>query len=255
MSKLNKNKKTNLVALPFSTAILNHKASTIDVLFQDLLPKHILTLIWIIGRFQLFQNTHFNKSDQTFFITQDAFIKFRDRYRRSSEMVDMMNALRSHPYIDTIQWGKNDTINIEISERFHEEMAKSRKHYYVNLEFLSTKEVLKSRDMMFYAILIDFNKTIDRGDIIELSNKIKKESDKAVSKRQRCNRIQKIKAAFQTLAALGYLEQFAYHVVRKFKLTFKSLTKTFEYKPFSRKKEPWEDVDFDEIFKERGIAI
>ncbi|WP_322524465.1 hypothetical protein [Vibrio alginolyticus] len=66
MSKLNKNKKTNLVALPFSTAILNHKASTIDVLFQDLLPKHILTLIWIIGRFQLFQNTHFNKSDQTF---------------------------------------------------------------------------------------------------------------------------------------------------------------------------------------------
>lgn len=90
-------------------------------------------------------------------------------------MVDMMNALRSHPYIDHIQWGKNDTINIEISERFHEEMAKSRKHYYVNLEFLSTKEVLKSRDMMFYAILIDFNKTIDRGDIIELSNKIKKE--------------------------------------------------------------------------------
>ncbi|KYN24860.1 hypothetical protein AUQ44_03260 [Vibrio cidicii] len=174
MSKLNKNKKTNLVALPFSTAILNHKASTIDVLFQDLLPKHILTLIWIIGRYQLFQNTHFNKSDQTFFITQEAFIKFRDRYRRSSEMVDMMNALRTHPYISDIQWGKNDTINIEISERFHEEMAKSRKHYYVNLEFLSIKEVLKSRDMMFYAILIDFNKTIDRGDIIELSNKIKK---------------------------------------------------------------------------------
>ncbi|WP_154216451.1 hypothetical protein, partial [Vibrio parahaemolyticus] len=109
MSKLNKNKKTNLVALPFSTAILNHKASTIDVLFQDLLPKHILTLIWIIGRFQLFQNTHFNKSDQTFFITQEAFIKFRVRYRRSSEMVDMMNALRSHPYISDIQWGNNDT--------------------------------------------------------------------------------------------------------------------------------------------------
>lgn len=90
---------------------------------------------------------------------------------------------------------------------------------------------------------------------LNYQTKLKKKSDKAVSKRQRCNRIQKIKAAFQTLAALGYLEQFAYHVVRKFKLTFKSLTKTFEYKPFSRKKEPWEDVDFDEIFKERGITV
>ncbi|EKN4567786.1 hypothetical protein PXQ59_002144 [Vibrio parahaemolyticus] len=285
MKTTNNNK--NLIKLPFSTAILNSKASTIDLLFHDLLPKHILTLMWVIGRYQLFENTILKrKPSAKCTINMKALRDFRNEYRREKELNELISALNTHPYIASFRrvWSIENNafeFEVEMSELFFEEMNKSDKKYYVDLDFLKTKEVAKSRDMIFYAILIDFNGIIDRNAIIDLSNKIKAEKDIAVTSKQRANRIQKIKAAFMTLAELGYLENFAYHVVKKFKLTFKALTKCFNYKPFSknrnkaerkesnvngldlnninnsnqkRKKEDWEDVDFDQIFKEMGIS-
>lgn len=238
--------KLNLIALPRNLVLLNGTVNQSNILFQDLLPKHVITLIFIIGQYELAKNTNQLSDFGEFSITRKKLTNFRSKLNRTAEIWDLIDALEDHPYIRYIAL-EGDKIEVQLTDFFFEELAKG-KPYHINIDLIKNKEVAKSRDMILYVMLVDFNAfsgVLDRNQIIEVTNKIKSMDSQAATPRQKANRIQKIKAAFFTLQTLGYIKSAAYHITKRFKLTFKGLTKQFKYTPKAKKevKAEWETDD------------
>lgn len=248
------NNKKKLIAIPRNIVLLNGKVNTASDLFQNLLPKHVLTLIFLIGQHDIWKNTNRLLKDGGFLVSVDKLKTMRSKYNRKNEVVEMIEALQEHPYIEYIHSLSGVELSVKMSDFFFDEIAKG-KPYYLDIELINKKEVLKSRDMMFYVMLIDFNGfsgKMDRRQILAVSNNIKSHSQKAVTLKQKANRIQKIKAAFQTLQVLGYLKSVAYHVLKKFHITFEGTTKQFKYTPIP-KNDTWNGDDIIELVEQFEI--
>ncbi|WP_017189351.1 MULTISPECIES: hypothetical protein [Vibrio] len=221
-----------IVELPLSVANNFLRKNIINDIIDNLNLTEFKLFLLIISHRDMLVHLKSIKENQKFSFPIKKFKQYYSKHFSRNEIKSLVDNLKEHKYIKSIELNTNDEIIVAIDKKFDKLKEDDEVNYKINLDLIKENNVKFTTMKIIFLLNYHKNLKLHREHLLDFLGYKEK------SKEQRKDAVKNIKKVFKKLEESELIADYDYHKSEKYFFSCKSLLKEKQDKEM-------EDDDFD----------